>query len=106
AAMAGSARRPRLERPGSEVDREAVAARIGGGAPAGDEARAAEVVMHVRPAADGAAASLELPQRLLVDARLGVDRPARRMEARPVDRFLRHEALVEDTGGHRAQRRP
>ena len=61
-----------------------------------DEADAAEVVVAVRPAAHRQPAPLELRERVLVDARLGVDDVAGAVDARPVDRRLRLEPLVED----------
>ena len=58
-------------------------------------------MVPLRPAAHGAPARLELREPVLVDAGLGVHDAAGRVEARPVDRRLRLEALVED----RRQRR-
>ena len=71
-----------------------------------NQADAAEVVVLRRPAAHLQPRALELGQRLLVDAGLGVDDVAGAVEARPLDRVDRLEPLVQDPGGDADERRP
>ncbi len=76
-------------------------ARVGGCAPARDETHSAEIVVPLVPAAHRAPCALQLGQRPFIDAGLGVEHMARRMNSWPVDRCLRLELLIEDAGRHR-----
>ncbi len=86
-------------------DRGAVAARIACRARPADAADAAEVVVEPLPAPDRPPAGLQLRERRLVDAGLRVDDVRGGVDARARDRVLGCEALVEDAGEHRRERR-
>src|SRR6476469_6700048 len=73
----------------------AASAWIGPRAPPPDRTDAAEVMMPPGPAPDLPTLPLERGQERLVPTGLRVHDPARRMEARAVDRGLRLHALVQ-----------
>src|SRR5262245_7050314 len=61
--------------------------------------------MEALPAADGTAVRLELRASGLVDPRLGIDELGRGVDPRQADGRFRVQALVEDCGEDRCERR-
>src|SRR5260221_3661962 len=100
ATWAGS---PRPSRPLTGADC-AASPRIGARAKPSERTDAAEIVVPARPAADSPPLALERGQPLLVDPRLGADDVVCPAEARPVNRDLRLDSLVQDGAKHADER--